>query len=569
MPSAGPDSISDGEGRRVEIENACLLPAVYSGTGGDVMPDQVGEPQSRTEVSASAVTSPEPVSRSFLARAVRNFLYSGLGTVASYIISFLFAGLSIRYLGEARAGFFMSLAALTGVNAFLGDFGLGTPIVRRVAALNAQESKATAGVLVGSVFTISLGSSLVIAVLIITFSAQIFAWSRLDAIYREDTLWAILLTMGGFVLGQVSNPWRAVYTALERYDLISLLNTVFGILSGVCGVLVLSAVPSMAAIASVRLTLGLVRFLLDAYMMRRLLRVVPWPAWAWHRVRPMLNLGGWVYLGTVGQFLLTKVNSLVLTTFLGSAALPYYEFPQRIYRQAHAALASQYGFLFPMFASYGENAAARIRGLEDRLRWFLALSSGTVYTGLALVGSDVLRRLVSPDFAAGARIPLYLACAQGTFHAQAIVPYRASWAVGSGKANAFLDLSQGTLVALTAFLLIPRMGFIGASIAHLWVAPIAVVHTLWVRQVISPGADRWAWLRPMVSPGLMIIIWILTVEIGTSVATSGSIGYYLLVLLGGGIGWSIVWLVERLVFPSYECWETLMQAARVVARRRR
>jgi len=88
-------------------------------------------------------------SKSFLDRATRNSLCNGIGTVSNLILGVLFAGFTIRYLGEARAGFFMALTALIGLNAALGDFGLSTPAIRRVAVLNAKGDLPTARRVVG------------------------------------------------------------------------------------------------------------------------------------------------------------------------------------------------------------------------------------------------------------------------------------------------------------------------------------------------------------------------------------------------------------------------------------
>ena len=509
-------------------------------------------------------SSAQQAASSFLTRAVRNFIYSGVGTAAQFAIGFLFAGLTIRYLGEARAGYFMALAALTGLNALLGDFGLGTPAVRRVAILNAKGDLYTARLVVGSVCTASFASGLVVALSIMVFFPSVFEWSRLDVVYRGDAFWATFFTLGSFILTQASNPWRATYTALERYDLISALNTVFGMLQGVLGIAILTIIPTMAALAVVRLSLSLARFLVDSYFMRRLLHGVPWPTWVWREIRPMLSFGGWVYVGNTGLLLLGRVNSLILTTFLGSAALPYYELPQRIFGQVHTALDSQSRFLFPMFASYGDDAITQIKRLEDRLRWLVALASGALYTAIALVGPDLLGRVVSPEFGAQVRLPLVLACVQGFFEAQAIVPYFASWAVGSGKPNAIKELVQGSLVALAAFLLIPRLGFVGASVAQLWGIPVVIIHTLWVRRLVWRGADPWGWLHAMASPSLMIITWILTLEAGLHFLSLNPTMFYLLVVLGGGLGLAVVWLVERLMFPRKERWETLTQATQVL-----
>lgn len=514
------------------------------------------DPRSELPRDSKPAGSPAQKNPSFMNRAVRNFLFSGIGTVASFVIAFLFAGLTIRYLGVARAGFFMALTALTSLNAFLGDFGLGAPTVRRVAILHAEGGYPTARIIIGSVMTVSLFSALVITLPVLLFFKQVFTWTRLDVLYRFDAFWATFFIMGSYVLTQMSNPWRATFGAMERYDLLSFLDTVFGILNGICGIVILTIAPTMTALAVVRFTLTLARFIVSASLTCRLLHGMPWFAWAWKEIRPMMNFGGWVYFSELGRFLLGRINSLILITFFGSSALPYYEVPQRAYSYVHGALTGQSRFLFPMFASYGENAAAQINRLQDRLRWLMALASGAAYTVIALVGPDLLGRLVNPEFAVQVKLPLYLACIQGFFQAQDIVPHYSSWGMGYGKPNSIIEMVQGILVASTAFFLIPRFGFIGASIAQLWVVVTVIMHIIWVNRLVSPSEHLFGWVKAFISPVVMIGICLLITIIFMRSASSAFVLSYAGLIVGLVIGSVTLILIEQHIFPEEHRWET-------------
>jgi len=125
----------------------------------------------------------------------------------------------------------------------------------------------------------------------------------------------------------------------------------------------------------------------------------------------MLGFGGWVYVGSIGQLLLGRANSHILTTFLGSAALPYYEIPQRIFSQAHSALSNQCQFHFPMLATYGDHAALEAKRVENRLRWLMAVLSSIFMGAIAphrarLAGQAGKRRVCIPrDIASLSDVP--------------------------------------------------------------------------------------------------------------------------------------------------------------------
>ncbi|MGA2991397.1 MAG: oligosaccharide flippase family protein, partial [Candidatus Korobacteraceae bacterium] len=382
------------------------------------------------------------------------------------VVGLLFGGLTIRYLGTARAGYLMLLVALTGFGSLLGDFGFGTAAVQRVAALCRQGELGTSRHIVSSVVTLSTVSAMVTAVPVVLFHARVFAWSQLPAVYRTDSFWATIFAMVTYVLTQATGAWRSTYTSLERFDISSGLSTTFGILNGTAGIIVLHICPTMAAASFVRLVTSVIRVGTDAYFAGRLLRGTPWPGLYWREVKPLIGFGMWIYASNVGNFFLGRVNSFILTTMLGASALPFYEFPQRIYLQVHGALNNQSTFLFPMFASYGGSAAEEIEKRQDRLRWILAVISGAAYVAIALLGVPILRHLVNAEFAALARWCLILACVQGFFEAQTIVPSSSSWALGAGQPNAIIEIIRGVLVAVTAWLLIPRIGYNGAAIAQ-------------------------------------------------------------------------------------------------------
>jgi O-antigen/teichoic acid export membrane protein len=493
----------------------------------------------------------------FLQRAVRNFLFSGLGTVSNLTLGLLFAGLTIRYLGEARAGYFLALAALTGLNAILGDFGLGVPAIRRVAALNAKGDLGTARKVVGSVCAASLASGLVIAVSIISCFPVIFKWTRLTPELRSDAFWAMLFTLGSFVLSQASSSWRSTYNALERYDLISIFDTISGLLFGVCGIGILLVVPTMGALAAVRLILSLARFLTDAWFVRRLLSGTVWPIWEWSIVRPLLGFGGWVYIGNLGNLLFGRLNSLILTTFSGSVALPSYELPQRFYTQAHAALGNQSQFLFPMLASYGEETAAQIHRLEDRLRWFIAVASGAVYCAFASLGPESISIIVNPTFAEKVRILIYMACIQGFFQAQDIVPYFTSHAMGLGRPNSMVQLGQGLCVTGTALFLIPRFGALGAGAAQLWVAPMVILHLVWVQRQVSPHLPRFGWATSYISPLAMIFAWLTLVRFVRHLLHPSLLTTCLSTLAGTAAGFLTLLLIETVFYKESQRLATL------------
>ena len=181
---------------------------------------------------------------------------------------------TIRYLGAGRSGYLLSLQALIGLNVLVGGFGLATPAVRRVAVLHSQQDFKTARDIVSSVAILNVATTAPIALLIVACFSIIFVWTRLDVLYRQDAFFATVLVCASFVIGQISAAFQSSYDALQRYDLISVLTTVFGLATGITGIIVLRVSPSMTAVAATGFVISLVRLLCDGFFVRRLLGAV-------------------------------------------------------------------------------------------------------------------------------------------------------------------------------------------------------------------------------------------------------------------------------------------------------
>jgi O-antigen/teichoic acid export membrane protein len=506
-------------------------------------------------------------SESLLRSAVRNSASAGLGSIATFIIGFVFAGLTIRYLGEDRGGYLMSLQALVGVNSIIVGFGLGTPLVRRAAGFLAERNLAGIRRTVGTVITVNLVLGVLFAALLPLFFSQIFDWSKLPAAYREDALWATILTAASFAIMQAGSSWQLMYTATQRYDISTILSTVTGLASGGLGILVLRLMPSMRAIAGAGLLVVFLRLTVDAFMQRRLFGEIFLPAWEWIELKAMSGFGAWTYLGSMGGFLFTNVDRLLLTTFLGSASLPYYVIPQRLYSQVHVALSGQSEFLFPMLSSFGDKAASKIGKIEDRMRWFIAAGSILMYFSIAVLAPVVLEHLISREFVEKARWMILLACVQGLCHAQMIVPYFTSWSMGKGAPNTLAQLSNGVLVIGSAFLLIPSLGVLGMSIAQLWILPVFIVHSFYVRHLTAPASGKFFWARAYVSPGLMAGVW-LALIVGAQLSfPPGSVAWTSVAMAGGLLGALVLWVVERDFLSEYDRLGTLQRALRLIVNR--
>lgn len=492
----------------------------------------------------------------FLRKAFRSAATSAAGSLATAVVQLVFAGLAIRYLGTSRAGFFLTLQTLTGLNLVLGDLGLGAAAIRQVAALNAAGRDEESAKTVAAVSAVTGVTAMLLAAVLVIFFDALFAWSRLDAQYYEDAKLATYITMLGFVISQVTGPWRATYAALQRYEIEGVMNTATGVISGIGGIIALSVVPSMTALAIVRTSVYMGRAILDSRIVGPLIGAVPWPRFSWTRIRPLTSFGFWTLVDSVSSTILARANTIILTQFLGSAALPYYELPQRTFALIHGALARQSHFLLPLLATYGDDVVNQVRRTEDRLRWLVSVVGVVIYVGMAITGPLVLAYLVSPEFASHSRWVLYVTCVQGFVHSVDIIPYFASLAIGTARPNALATMLQGLLVSATAFLLIPVYGVFGAALSQLWVIVTVAMHTRWVGQLVPRQPDSAPRLSAYVSPLAMALVWIGCWQL-VNMVLDGVLAVAVSLAFGAFAGGLTLLIIERMFFRKRQRLETL------------
>ena len=491
-----------------------------------------------------------------LKKTVRNSVFISFSTLVSLLLGFLFAGMIIRYLGDQRAGFLLTLQSVLALGGTVGGLGFGAAAIRKVAAFYKVGDLAQARSCLGAVFFLNLFTGLLIIIGILVGFPWFFEWSKIDQVLRVDAFYAAIFIALTFVLQQISMTYALTYTALERFDLIASLGAGFGLLNGILGLLTLWLFPKMGALASLSFVLAVVQLSINVVLVRHLLHGNIVPAWNPLELRSMIGFGTWAWLANLGGIINSSVDKITLTTFLGSASLPYYVVGQRMISQVHAALASQSQFIFPMLAAQGEQAGLMVNKVEDKLRWFMAFASAGIYGLLAIISYPLLAKIVGVEFANRAIIPFLLACIQGYLVAQSIVPYQISWGEGRGAPNAIFSLASGLLTISTIILMAPKYGILSASIAQLWIGPATLALISW----IAVAGKRLSWksvFRPFCSPtityltllGIAMSSWLLRFH-------TRFIDWVLMVVVAGFVilfGLFIEWFF----FRKYGCIESL------------
>ncbi|MBE5230951.1 MAG: oligosaccharide flippase family protein [Microcystis sp. M54BS1] len=440
-----------------------------------------------------------------LAKAVNNSKWTAIGSLMTAILGFLFAGLTIRWLGEAEAGFAIAIAAIVGINNTFSGLGLGTAAIRLISRAyeenNSQEIQKIAGVC----FTTSLAFGLFGFCLFTFGSSWIVQWSKYEGNADTGRLYVILLG-SAFLLQQITGYFSIFLSSLQRFDWQTKLSTTFLLANGILGITLLKAFPNILTLGIIQLALSCLNCLCTGFIVTKILGFLTRPSWHQAMFIELWSFGKWVYLTQIKAVFFDGFDKIFLTSVFGSSSLPFYTFGQRIYLTVHGMLAGQSSYLFPMLSSQGDKLDKVAEQIEERMRWFIGLLAAFIYSGLIIAGPAILTKLVNAEFASQASFQLFIFCWVGYNHGNAIVPFIFGLSKGDAKGNWIyhMIIGLGSLPFVVLFALV--FGFQYAVIGQL----MTLVGTIYLSRRLKPKMDLIAfssWLiRPLYSSLLLMFI---------------------------------------------------------------
>jgi O-antigen/teichoic acid export membrane protein len=441
--------------------------------------------------------------------AVKNSFYGMLGQLVVAVLGLVFAGMTIKYLGVERAGFFILISSMLGVVQMAGGGVFHAPAVQKIAKLSSQK-KNNFHEIIRTVISANILVGLPFVLAVIFIFPTLFSWSQLDEIYRYNSQIVVLFVAVAFILNQYSSGLTAVYEGLQRFNIVAILKIIFGVFGNLAKLITLIYFSDMISLAFVIFSVSFVRLLIDILLVYKLTGVGVFPGWSWDALKPLLKFGFWNWLTNTGNVIFINVTGIILTKNLGSAALAYVSLPQTIILQLGGLIISSVYFIFPAFAGEGKLINEKIKSIEDRVRWFISLITFTVYTGLFLAGTQLLTHLVDSSYAELALMPLLLFCIYGIIWAQEIFYVFTIMSTGKNlHIGAIVHITTTAAILVASVLLIPRVGYIGVPLAFLFKLIGVVWLAIWSRRILNLDTSIKSNIIPFISSFIGSIVWII------------------------------------------------------------
>lgn len=434
---------------------------------------------------ASAAAARAPASDR---RLTANVVWNLLGEAAPFAIGIFAIPLLIRTLGLARFGV---LTMLWSVITYFGvmDMGLGRALTKLIADDRARgERRDTAGLFwtgMGLLLAAGvIGAALVAGGLFLVHERQLGIAPEL----RREAFGAGYLLAAGFPIVVSSAGLRGTLAALQRFDLINLIELPAGALVFLAPVAVLPFSHSLMAITLALLAVRAVSWLGALYFcLAALPELVSGRGFTRRLVGPLTSFGGWVMVSNVVGPLMIFSDRFVIALMLSASLVAFYTTPFEMLYRISIIPSAITAVLFPALAEsaiLSPQRSAQLFEKGTRAILYLVFPLVLITTVFAERG---LRLWLGADFAAhSASVARWLALAMFV-NAAAWMAFASVQAMHRPDLTAKLHLVELPIYFAVLIALVARFGTLGAALA--WMARVLAdgLALLWIASQITPA----------------------------------------------------------------------------------
>lgn len=404
-------------------------------------------------------------------RTVKNSIYSLIGFVWPLLLSFVAAPIIIRGLGPAKFGFFALLNTMVMLFGLL-DFGISYTLIQQLSAKREQPEGQELSSLFSSTFTLYaiVGLGVFLALLLLPGAFQHLF--KIPAGFISSFTLAFFILGLVFFLNMLTVPFLQIPYSLQRSDIGVKIILVSTTILEIGSILAIKTGHGILSLLVIQLVSSVFSFVCYFFVRRRLAPRLKLRLQLPRRVLATIGRQGfWVFISNTMGNILAQLDKFVLGAMWGPAAVGYYSTAQMIPEKISGTAFSMSHIFFPIFseAAAGQQAGEqRVKNIFRRCLGIIPVFTAGLAMLVFVYGYQLIYFWVSKDFADHAALAVRLLAL--TYFLLGFGSFFSSLLSGL-KALKFLALSAlitATTDVVFMFILIPRHGLNGASLAYLF-----------------------------------------------------------------------------------------------------
>lgn len=440
-------------------------------------------------------------------KTLKNSAYNFIGYALPILFAVFVTPLTVQKLGVVEFGIFVLVAT---INSFLGfvDLGLSTALTKFVAEYHAQKKFDDLSKLLQSGFSLSLIFGIVGFLVFSAIGKWFLPIFNINTSSLQNIFPVFVLAGAAFFLNSLCVTQLAIVTALQRYDLLTKINTLNLVLSNALIVTALIFGYQLKAIMAINVIMLLVIFLLYWMASRKLLPEVSMKIkWNKAEIIKAYTFGLQTFVSNLATSALIFLDRLIIPLYLGPAQLSYYSLPGNVALKISGVTSSLSAMLFPMASALsGVGEEEKLKNVYVRAFRNLNIVAVGVTTGVVLFSNKILYFWLGADFANNGTVILII-LAVTYYFISLYIPLN-SLLLGLGKIQFLIRMSvfMAVINLVALFVLIPRLGIVGAAWAYfLSVLPI-LYGFWWVEKKIFNLTQRFEYYIKLYSKLLFVTL---------------------------------------------------------------
>ena len=402
-------------------------------------------------------------------KIISNAIYNLLPQVWFLGLTVFTTPFVLHRLGVDAYGILSIVTIMAGYLAFL-DLGLNVAVIRFIAAHDAKgETEEIIRVIETALFVFLSMAALTAAALF--FLSTVFA--RLLSVpdgLQSDAVLALRLGAVSFGVNLVMGIFSAVPRALQRFDIVNLLNVVIGTLQIVVTVLLLALGKGLIAVVLWGAALSVLSLVTYVVIAKRLLPAMSIrPRFDSEKFSELFKFSGFVMASNFTGVASAHSEKLILGALAPIAQVTFYTVPFNLASRVLTLIPNNlFTVLFPAFSamSVTDNLEA-IREAYTRAFRFIFIAVAPISVLMIVFGGDLLRLWIDEEMGRNGGPILACLAVAVLINAPAWVSVTVGQSMGRPALVAISQMIHLATLIVCGLILVPFYGSFGAALAWL------------------------------------------------------------------------------------------------------
>jgi O-antigen/teichoic acid export membrane protein len=395
-----------------------------------------------------------------------NVLYSVLDYASQPALMLVATPFLLRHLGVQQYGVWMLVNSITATASGLGG-GFGDGATKYVAKYRGRGDNVGAIRSLAAVLIVHSAFGLISALAMICLAPWLIGHVfTVQPALREVGTAAVRISAALLLLRFVESVFVAAIRGCEHYRP-TVIISVTGRVAVTASAIGLAATQhNLVSILWATLMVALIGLAGQAWLAHHILHV----STRWRTsdflegLREVSSFGAFTWVKSSVGILTSYADRLLVAGVLGGGPLAYYAVCNQLTQPVHALLAAAFNFVFPHFSAQSSSSLHQIRRRYRNANAIVLTVSAFACVMLVGGATLILRVWIGPAIAAQYHGLLRAVAVGNCLLALTIVPQYTALAFGRARAMAGVNLAAGALSLPASYLLMQRIGVLGAGL---------------------------------------------------------------------------------------------------------